>query len=72
VTYVREVRIVHRVLVGRPDGKRPLRKPRRRRKDNIKMDLRKIGMDGANWIRLAHDRAQWRAFVNTVMNLLVP
>jgi hypothetical protein len=61
-----------RILVGRPEGKRPLRRPRRRWKDNIKMDLREIGIDGANWIRLAQDRVQWRAFVNTVMSHRVP
>jgi hypothetical protein len=47
-------------------------RPRRRWEDNIKMDLREIGIDGANWIQLAQDRVQWRAFVNTVMNLRVP
>jgi transcription termination factor 2 len=62
----------YRVLVGRPEGKRPLGRPRRRWKDNIKMGLREIGIDGANWIQLAQDRVQWRAFVNTVMNLQVP
>jgi hypothetical protein len=66
-----ERRSVNRVLVGRPEGKRPLGKPRRRWEDNIKMDLREIRIDGANWIRLAQDRVQWRAFVNTVMNLRV-
>jgi hypothetical protein len=63
---------VYRVLVGRPEGKKPLGRPRRRWEDNIKMDLREIGIDGANWIRLAQDRVQWRAFVRTVMNLRVP
>jgi hypothetical protein len=58
-------------LVGRPEGKKPLRRPRRRWEDNTKMDLREIGIDGANWIRLAQDRVQWRALVNTVMNLRV-
>jgi hypothetical protein len=67
-----EGRGAYRVLVGRPECKRPLGKPRRRWEDNIKMDLREIGIDGANWIRLAQDRVQWRAFVNTVMNLRVP
>jgi hypothetical protein len=62
----------YRVLVGRPEGKRPLGRPRRRWEDNINMDLREIGIDGANWIQLAQDRIQWRAFVNTVMNLRVP
>jgi hypothetical protein len=66
-----EGRCVYRVLVGRPEGKRPLERSRRRWKDNIKLDLREIGIDGANWIRLAQDRVQWRAFVNTVMNLRV-
>jgi hypothetical protein len=59
-------------LVGRPEGKRPLGRPGRRWEDNIKMDLKEIGINGANWIRLAQDRVQWRAFVNTVMNLRVP
>jgi hypothetical protein len=62
----------YRVLVGRPEGKRPLGRPRHRWEDNIKMDLREIGIDGAYWIWLAQDRVQWRAFVNTVMNLRVP
>jgi transcription termination factor 2 len=66
-----EGRGVYRVLIGRPEGKRQLGRPRRRWKDNIKMDLRGIGIDGANWIQLAQDRVQWRAFVNTVMNLWV-
>jgi hypothetical protein len=63
---------IYRVLVGRPEGKRPLGRPRHRWEDNIKMDLREIGIDRANWIRLAQDRVQWRAFMNTVMNLQVP
>jgi hypothetical protein len=63
---------VYRVLVGRPAGKRPLGRPRHRGEDNIKMDLREIGIDGANWIQLVEDRVQWRAFVNTVINLRVP
>jgi hypothetical protein len=62
----------YRVLVGRPEGKRPLRRPRRGWEDNIKMDLREIGIDGSNWIRLAQDRVQWRDCVNTVINLRVP
>jgi hypothetical protein len=69
---MREVRGVYRGLVGRPEGKRPLGRPRRRWKDNIKLDLREIGIERANWIRLAQGRVQWRAFVKTVMNLLVP
>jgi hypothetical protein len=61
-----------RVLVGKPEGKRPLRGHRRRLEDNIKLDLREIGIDGANSIQLAQDRVQWRDFVKTVMNLRVP
>jgi hypothetical protein len=67
-----EGRGVHRVLVGRSEGKRPLGRPRRRWEDNNKMDLREIGIDEVNWIRLAQDRIQWRAFVNTVMKLRIP
>jgi hypothetical protein len=67
-----ESRDVFRVLVGRPEGRRPLGRPRRRWEDNIKMDLREIGIDVANWIRLVQDRVQWWAFVNTMMNLRVP
>jgi hypothetical protein len=63
---------VYRVLVGRPEGKRPLGRSRHRWEDNIKMDLKEIEIDGENWIRLAQDRVQWRNFVNTVVNLLVP
>jgi hypothetical protein len=59
-------------LVARPEGKRPLGRPRRRWEDNIKMDLREIGINGENWIRLAQDRVQLRACLNTVMNLRVP
>jgi hypothetical protein len=55
-----------------PEGKRPLGRPRRRWVDNIKMDLRETGWDGMDWIDLAQDRDQWRALVNTVMNLPVP
>jgi hypothetical protein len=66
------VKSVYRVLVGRPEGKRPLGRPRLRWEGNIIMDLKEIVIDGANWIRLAQDRVQWRAFVNTVMNLRVP
>jgi hypothetical protein len=58
--------------VGKPEGKRPLGRPRRRWVDNIKMDLREIRWDGMEWIELAQDRDQWRALVDTVMNLRVP
>jgi hypothetical protein len=57
---------------GKPEGKRPLGRPRRRWVDNIKMDLREIGWDGVDWSELVQDRDKWRALVNTVMNLRVP
>jgi hypothetical protein len=67
-----EERGIYRVLVGRPKGKRPLGRPKRKWEDNIKLDLRERGINGANWIWLAQDRIQWRAFVNMVMNLQIP
>jgi hypothetical protein len=67
-----ETKNAYRILVGKPEGKIPLGRPRRRRVDNIKMDLREIGWDGMDRIKLAQDRYQWRAFVNKVMNLWVP
>jgi hypothetical protein len=67
-----EKRNVYRLLVGKPEGKRPLGRPRRRRIDNIKMDLLKIGVSVVDWIGLAQDRYKWRALVNSVMNLRVP
>jgi hypothetical protein len=67
-----EKRSVYRILVGKPEGKRPLGKPRRRREDNIKMDLGETGWDGMDWIDLVQDRDQWRALANTVINLVVP
>ena len=66
-----EGRGVHRVLVGKTEGKRPLGRPRRRWVDNIKMDLREVEGDG-DWMELAQDRDRWRALVNTVVNLRVP
>jgi hypothetical protein len=63
---------VYRVLLGRPEGKSPLERSRRRYEDNINMNLRETGIDEANWIRLAQDTVRWRAFVSTVMKLLVP
>jgi hypothetical protein len=66
-----EGRGVYRVLVGVPEGKRPLGRPKYRWEDNIKMDLREIGIDGVKWIQLARDRVQYRAFENMVMNLRV-
>jgi hypothetical protein len=67
-----EKRTAYRILVGNPEGKRPLGRPRRRWVDNIKIDLREIGWDGGDWVDLAQDRDQWRARVNAVMNLRVP
>jgi hypothetical protein len=72
VAHMREGRGVYRVLVGRPEGKRPLGRPRRRWEDNIKMDLREIGINEVSRIRLAEGKVWWRAFVNAVMNLQVP
>jgi hypothetical protein len=63
---------VYRVLVGKPEGKRPLGRPRHRWEDNIKMDLQKVGCGGMDWTGLAQDRDKWRALVNAVMNLQVP
>jgi hypothetical protein len=67
-----EKRNPYRILVGKPEGKRPLGRPRRRWVDNIKIDLRDIGWDGMDWIDLTQDRDQRRSLVNTVMNLRVP
>jgi hypothetical protein len=67
-----EERCAYRVLVGRPEGKRPLGRPRHRWEDNIKMDLRETWIDGANLIQLAQDRVQWQTCMNTAMNLWVP
>jgi hypothetical protein len=63
---------VYRVSVGRPKGKRPLERPRHRWEDNIKMDLREIGINEVNWIQLAQDMVQWWAFVNTIIDLWFP
>ena len=67
-----EGRGVYRVLVGKPEGKRPLGRPRRRWENNIKMDLQEVGCGGMDWIEPAQDRGRWRALVNAVMNLRVP
>jgi hypothetical protein len=62
-----ETRNAYSILLGKPEGKRPLRRFRRRWVDNVKMDLRETGRDGMDWIELALNRDQWRALVNTVM-----
>jgi hypothetical protein len=67
-----EKRNVCRLLVGKPEGKRPLGRPRRRWIDNIKMDLLERGVNVVDWIDLAQDRYSWRALVNSIMNLRVP
>jgi hypothetical protein len=67
-----EKRNAHRILVGKPEGKRPLGRPRRSWVDSIEIDLREIGWDGVDWIDLVQDRDQWRALVNMVMDLRVP
>jgi hypothetical protein len=67
-----EDRGVHRVLVGRPEGKRPLGRPRRRWEDNIKMELQEVGGGHGDWMELAQDRDRWRALVGTVRDFRVP
>ena len=65
-------RVVHRVLVGKHEGKKPLGRPRRRWEDNIKMDLQEVGGSCGDWMELVQDRDRWRALVGTVRNLRVP
>ena len=63
---------MHTVLLGKPEGKKPLGRPRRRWEDNIKMDLREVGGDCGDWMELAQDRDMWRTLVNSVRNFRVP
>ena len=72
VAHVGEGRGIYRVLVRKPEGKRPLGRPRRRREYNIKMDFQEVGCEGMDWIDLAQDGDRWRAPVNALMNLRVP
>ena len=72
VACMEEGRGVHKVLVGRPEGKRPLGRPRRRWEDNIKMDLEEVGRVYGDWMEFAEDRDGWRVLVSTVMNFRVP
>jgi len=72
VALMRERRGVYRVLVGEPEGKRPLGRPRPRWEDNIKTDLQEVGCRVVDWMELAQDRESWRELVNAVMNLRVP
>ena len=72
VVHMGEGRGVHRVLVGKPEGKRPMGRPKPKWEDNIKMDLQEVGGGCGDWMELAQDKDMWRAFVNTVMNLQIP
>jgi hypothetical protein len=72
VVHMGERKGIDRVLVGKPEGKRPLGRPRHRWEDNIKMELQAVGCRGTDWIELAQDRERWLALVNMMMNLWVP
>jgi len=72
VACIGEKRGIYRILVGKPEGQRPLGRPRHRWEDNIKMDLQEVGCEGMDWIELAQDRDSCKALVNAVMNLWVP
>ena len=72
VVRMEECRSAFKILTGKPTGKRPLGRPRRRWEDNIRMDLEEIGISAGNWVDLAQDRNYWRALVNAALNLRVP
>ena len=72
VARMEEGRGMHKILVGKPEGKRPLGRPRRMWKDNIMLDLQEVGTSCGDWMELAQDRDRWRALVSTVMNFRVP
>jgi hypothetical protein len=72
IACMREGRGMYRVLVGKPEGKRPLGRPRHRGEDNIKMDVHDMGCGGMDWIEMTQDRDRWLALVDAVMNLRVP
>jgi hypothetical protein len=72
VARIREKRNAYRLLVGKPEGRRPLGRPRRRWVDNIRIDLVEVRCGDVHWIGLAQDRDRWRALVNSILNLLVP
>jgi hypothetical protein len=72
VAQIWEKRNAYRLLVGKPEGKTPLGRPRHRWEDNIRMDLREVGWSDVDWIGLAQDKKRWRALVNSVLNLRVP
>jgi hypothetical protein len=72
VAFMGEERSVHRVLVGKPEGKRPLGRPRHRWEDNIKMDLQEVGGSCGDWMELAQDRDRWQTLVSTVKNFRIP
>jgi len=72
VAHMGDRRGLYSVLVGKPEGERPLGRPRRRYEDNIKMNLQEVGGDCGDWMELAQDRNGWRPLVNAVLNLLVP
>ena len=72
VARMEEGRIAFKILIGKPTGKRPLGRPRRRWEDNIRMDLEEIGISAGNWVDLAQDREYWRALVNAALNFRVP